>query len=352
MKFLEATRNPSLDISRFLASVSVCIFHLYLIDFAWAELNAIAVDYFFILSGFVLQPGIFARNNSKNWILRRIIRIWTPLIPCVLLIYILIQLDILSTKNYPERNLLILVILALFLLQTFFPASVALNTPLWSLSAEILTNLIVLLVPRRKLSFVILAFTGGLISIFTGIVIHFNFPQLGIFHTGIALGRSITEFSIGILLKLTLNRTSMISTRVLFILMSIGAGILFPLFLLNKLFIVLGPIFVAPLLLLIVRVEIKSDSIVKRIAGKLGNTSYIIYLFHMPFAAIKEHSLVPASQGWSRNVLCETISLLLFFIFCYLFSNYIEVKIRRQLVGKFAHDSLAVTPKELKLNKK
>lgn len=336
MRTREPPRKPALDLSRFMASVSVCVFHLYLTDFTWAELNAVAVDYFFILSGFVLQHGIFARKSSRNWILRRVIRIWTPLIPTVLLVYILIMLEILSAKNFLDHNFLVLTILSLFLLQTFFPASVALNTPLWSLSAEFVTNLIVLLVPRRRVSFVILALTGALISLTTGIVIHLNFPQLGIYHTGIALGRCITSFSIGIILSLTLDTTKRISNRILIVSMSIGGGILFPLFLLNKLFIVLAPIFIAPLLLLIARIENKSDSLIGKFASKLGNASFIIYLFHMPFAAVKEHLLVPSSQGSLMNILFESLSLLLFLTWCYLFSNYFEVRIRGGLVRKLA----------------
>ena len=334
MKLESPARKPILDISRFVAALSVCVFHWYLTDFSWAELNAFVVDYFFILSGFVLQPSIFARQSSKKWILRRIIRIWIPLIPTITLISILISLNVQSATTIGEGNFLVSILIALFLLQTFYPPSVALNTPLWSLSAEFITNLIVILVPKRKRPFVFLAIAGLFISIITGIIIHLKFPGLGIFHSGIALGRCLTNFSIGIILKITINRTNKIAQTSLICSMTMAACIIFPLFLMNKLFIIFAPMMLAPLLLLLDRVDLKQDSYAGKVAGKLGEASYIIYLFHIPFQSIKEYLTASSFHNIPQLILRESLSLVFFLVLCQLFSEFIEIPIRRKLMMK------------------
>lgn len=116
------------------------------------------VEFFFVLSGFVLHPTLkklsqttSIQNKSRiNWIKLRFIRFWTVLIP-VLIMMLIIQVSEWAMEKYsgdpgssPAQfpDSLKYLLGAIFLTQIFNENSLIWHAPAWSLSVEIWVNVL------------------------------------------------------------------------------------------------------------------------------------------------------------------------------------------------------------------
>ena len=150
-----------LDLSRGLAAFGIIIFHL---SGNLKPLNAlyILVDFFFVLSGFVLFEQIPKKSNLsefKKFMKKRITRLvptaWLAIIVSYLTYSIFQFTHILGINDQLNINGFTF-IAALLFLQIIFPISNVLLVPMWSLSVEMFMNILVALIGATKTKLVII----------------------------------------------------------------------------------------------------------------------------------------------------------------------------------------------------
>jgi peptidoglycan/LPS O-acetylase OafA/YrhL len=211
--------NPNrfvlLDGMRGFAALAVLSFHAVVVtEYQYLDSFYLFVDFFFVLSGFVLYPSIpksfvgFGRTSLK-FVLNRILRFWPMLIAVVALIWVLYRIGQ-STQyatpdpNYSDQTF----IQAFFLTQLFNAGAIGMNWALWSLSAEWFGNLtyIPLAAVKRNIGIgigIVLgyaaiwyglnndqAFIGDSWSVGSGPIAHWE-----------AYGRMMAEFGFGLLIR-------------------------------------------------------------------------------------------------------------------------------------------------------
>lgn len=136
---MNGERYVILDGMRGIAALSIMIYHLWLQGMWWASGFNIVVDFFFVLSGFVLAPSLVSTtsNYKRKFILNRVIRLF----PMIIMFFIALFAIEIIILFFPQINLFVdgyspqLFILfgAFFLLQIFYAPFIGVNTPLWSL---------------------------------------------------------------------------------------------------------------------------------------------------------------------------------------------------------------------------
>lgn len=152
-------RNNNFKLIRFIASSLVIFYHSYILTGTEGEplyrfglsFGHVAVDIFFITSGFLVAGSFFSRKKLLSFILARILRIFPGLIVCVLfcvfvvgLIYTDMPKD-LYVKNENTHHFLFYNMLLLYRPLQFFLPGVFINNPyqfvvngsLWTLPWEI-----------------------------------------------------------------------------------------------------------------------------------------------------------------------------------------------------------------------
>ena len=144
LHLIENKRFGYLDLARGVAALSILLFHTYQPQPVFSTLYTF-VDFFFVLSGFVLANSISSANSLKDlkrFLIKRVIRLF-PMAGTTIVFTLLIQFivdlkrSVLDQPVAPriETDILTL-ILAITLLQIFSNSAIMLNAPLWSLSAE------------------------------------------------------------------------------------------------------------------------------------------------------------------------------------------------------------------------
>ncbi|MGB7655130.1 MAG: acyltransferase [Novosphingobium sp.] len=139
-------RYVNLDALRGLAAILVALFHF---DLRFAAHGYLAVDFFFVLSGFVLSKAYVPRFKSglgtKEFMVRRFIRLY-PLFFVGLAIgfFFLLQGTIRQSNQHLETMPLLLSLLpnVLMLPYPFERVLFPINAPAWSLFLEIVANLV------------------------------------------------------------------------------------------------------------------------------------------------------------------------------------------------------------------
>lgn len=212
-----------LDSWRGIMAIAVAIFHYMSPNsFFSAEL---AVDFFFILSGIVLQKSYFDKDMStKTFFVKRITRLY-PLHLFATIVLLILFLCTVIFVNYPKNNDVLLSlnwqfpsdyykdgILFTFIQQILFinglgfhPAGQYWNGPSWSVSSELWVNLIFFIWLRNKTSSFLL-----LLAFFLYSIIFVNFGRLGIHHEYInyinaGMMRCMAGFCIGVVLYRSLS---------------------------------------------------------------------------------------------------------------------------------------------------
>ncbi len=201
---------------RGLAAWMVVLYHIRLsiagLPQAWVDVFAkgyLAVDFFFLLSGFVicLTYGERLRERRAGAIIdfwkRRIARIY-PLHLFMLSCAILLALALAATGRHDSADFPFVELpLHLLLLQNWgFTDALAWNDPAWSISAEFAAYLLFPLLTlaidwRRVPTPAVLAAIAAFLLILAGVMAHADAPNLGWEITTFGLLRCLTEFSAG-----------------------------------------------------------------------------------------------------------------------------------------------------------
>jgi peptidoglycan/LPS O-acetylase OafA/YrhL len=178
-----------LDLLRFFSAFIVFLFHFYVPLPGYQ-----AVIVFFVLSGYFISATILKSIKENRWswsdyLLKRVIRLWIVLLPCLILTFLLANLQImLFGSDQKIGNFLDLKTFLgnLFFLQGISVGIYGLNGPLWSLSYEfwyyILFPCLVFTVVSKKLSIKLLfAIVFITISLFVGqrIMMYFIIWMIG-----------------------------------------------------------------------------------------------------------------------------------------------------------------------------
>jgi len=138
-----ANRIHWADLTRGLAALGVIAYH---VDVPGSSQFYVFVDFFFILSGFVLSRSIGNINSGAEWrrfMLKRLFR-FMPLVWMAVAVKVgLTFVGTLMGKPCGAHECQpVLVISAALLLQVFIPATFMVLGPLWSLSVELYANAI------------------------------------------------------------------------------------------------------------------------------------------------------------------------------------------------------------------
>ena len=187
-----------LDGARGIAAFCVLLFHLAAPTLKVFENFYIAVDFFFVLSGFVLADSITlirTRENLKTFLVARYFRI-APMLLSVLSFYLAYDFFFIvrsSIMKLGEPSLILLepltILFSITFLQIFYQPALLVLFPAWSISAEWIVNVIFPLFLKLKKKGVLLCLMLGALMI--EISEFFGVAAIG------HLGRALWGFTLG-----------------------------------------------------------------------------------------------------------------------------------------------------------
>lgn len=298
-----------LDGLRGVAALGVVAFHVTVSATQSYQLLAsfyLLVDFFFVLSGFVLLPSLPNQPRfGARWgvfALRRVFRLWPLTIAALVMALLLLgwQRQVLLDRgsfDVPYGSLAGLapgeqaqiLLLAFALLQVFSAQAIAINVPLWSLSAEWLANLSA--GPFRLMrSWGLTVFIAlGYLMLVIGLSTDTAFIDgSGPIRGWEALGRAVLGFGIGLLLRHNLHRLERFRGRTLLALSLLLVALL-PVLEADwhwdsyryQLTYIAAPIF-ALLILQISRFQVHPGSSWGKTLSFAGAYSFGLYVFHQP----------------------------------------------------------------------
>ena len=205
-----------LDGLRGVAALLVVLFHAERDGSPFYKLDPLflMVDFFFVLSGFVLAPGLPSKVSSfgrdaASFVIRRVSRLWPVALVAIVLSTAVYEFSIWythstgagfdydvtrTTKNY---------LAAALLMQIWISKSMMMVVPLWSLSAEWFVNLIYLPLSLLK------RIAGPIVGIGLGYALLWNglandhewISWIGPIRGHEALGRALIGFGLGMLTR-------------------------------------------------------------------------------------------------------------------------------------------------------
>jgi len=326
-----------LDGMRGIAALGVMAYHSLLPSRWYFEGFNTFVDFFFVLSGFVLAPTLLnvSAGSTKKFIVVRLLRLFPMLIPIFITLLIMQQLSFFARNLHVlNQTPLVNYLGAFLLLQIFWASTIHLNTPLWSLSAEWFINLFsIKFRPNQKNFFIVLV--GLIIEIFGLYLNHKYHLGWGVISYLIAIGRVVVGFYLGIILRIHFgNQTRQGSIKIfLFSLLMFLANFL--LFGYSDLFV----LFASPICLLIVR-EVASfnqsqiPAVIRSFCIYIGRISYGVYAWHsvtgsiaLPAFMLKYSPLT--FTKFQENVLTVVASILIVVIATEISIRLFETPIKR-----------------------
>jgi peptidoglycan/LPS O-acetylase OafA/YrhL len=222
-------RYLPLDGLRGLAAIGVLSFHVVVwptSDFPQLDSLYLLVDFFFVLSGFVLWPSMPSRaaglgRSTGVFVVKRVFRFWPLVIVSLLLATFLLQLERdvwMAQDNWDTPFGYVTGVSGLekfgifasayLLLQIFVGSAQAMNVPLWSLSAEWFANLFYAPLAWLKYSAGIIALiVVGYGMLIWGLLSDQDFiGGSGPIRGWEALGRALLGFGLGLLLRKHLHQ--------------------------------------------------------------------------------------------------------------------------------------------------
>ena len=292
------------------------------------------VDFFFILSGFVLQPKLSKSSQLQEktiFIAARVIRL-APL-PILSIIFMTVRPHVayFQQNNYIAPNDTLAIIGAMLLLQIFSGEIVRVNLTLWSLSSELFVNITSVFLYKLKLINLIIG--ASIILIMLSIIMELP-AEYGLF----ALSRTSLGFFLGVALRrkrvdreINLRRYY-ISILLIGLALYVGSKSTFA--------ILLG---IPPFMILILETsfmkEIKISHHMKIVMQFLGRNSFGIYVWQIPVNSIlQSESIISALNlrpvGVMTQLLVVFSKLITVLIISELTTRFFDTPIQRFLTKK------------------
>ena len=294
-------RYVLLDGFRGLAALYVVLSHVGGETFHGLQWGNLRVDFFFVLSGFVLQPrvpqaGEGAWIQARKFIRSRVFRLWPMLVTILVARLAIWGIWMLKNPNQPASEFGIIdfptsLIAAVLLLQIVIPSAMEWGDPLWSLSAEWLTNIGVALGGIALGKFVWpFIFVSGYACLFMGSLsdtpVNLGFG---------ALGRALVGFSLGAIVRQINDRYVRTFWLPRFALaLGLTLGIFLVQIVWHRSALPIAAIVLAFFVAEVVTInQSKIPSSILRVASYLGTVSFGVYAWHNNFIKLISSELLP-----------------------------------------------------------
>lgn len=345
----------TLDGLRGVAALAVVVFHVngivsdYDLSQVFIPHAYLAVDFFFMLSGFVIAYTYDKRwsyLSTADFFRQRLIRLH-PLVILAMLIGLLCNLlnpfvEASWQHRLPSLMLAFLLGLLLIASPSTLPnredATFSLNSPLWSLSLEYCANILYALALRkmrtRCLAVCAMVCCAGLIVMATttnSFVGGFNWPTLWV-----APFRILPPFLLGILCARSRIREHLPKLNFFILatlLLAILAAPVFPQSAggsLNGLYDALCIVLAFPLLIMS-GTSSPGNSIALAGCVIAGRLSYPVYIIHMPLVYVYADYVTHSRPGSLWLAIAGTTLVLLFILLGYLAEKYWDLPLRKKL---------------------
>lgn len=358
-----------LDGLRGVAALLVVLFHVFeCFDWSPAPHGYLAVDFFFVLSGFVIGYAYDDRwkpaDETKRprltmggFFLRRLIRLHPMVVAGAFLgaVCFLLQGSVRWDGTPVGIGWVMLAMLLGMFMLPLYPGAHAdvrgngelfpLNGPNWSLFFEYIGNVLYALLLRRLPTRWLAMLTVAMACMLTAVALHDGYLGVGwsMADGGLWTGmvRMLFPYSMGMLMAREFQPCKMRHTFWLCSLVIVAVGCL-PLLwgemspLANGLYDALCVVFVFPLLVWAGASELTTDATTTKVSTILGNLSYPLYAVHYPlmylfYAHIGFHGdLVPISKladVWHVAIALPVACIVL----GWLFFRYYDLPLRRWL---------------------
>ena len=300
-----------LDGMRGIAALGVLAFHVTVSatqDFQQLASFYLFVDFFFVLSGFVLWPSMPHRGKQlgrASWvfILKRVFRFWPLAIASLITALIALnwERDVLVSRdefNAPYGSLVGLpaderthiLIIAFLLLQVLLASAIAINVPLWSLSAEWIANVFYAPLTAVKWGLgIIAAIAAGYFMLWYGLTTDASFIEYsGPIRGFEAVGRAFLGFGLGLLLRKYLPQLSRFRNGWMLV---ISIGLVVSMFFIEdawhwdsyryNITYFAAPIF-ALFILQLSKFDVNPSTRKAKVMAFMGAYSFGVYVFHQP----------------------------------------------------------------------
>lgn len=288
MSLTEPKRFLLLDALRGVAAGLVMCRHLWLVENYFFGIN-MAVDFFFVLSGFILAPKLLQQGavSTKEFIRSRVLRFYPMLIPVFLVLLITQKIPLIS-RLLPENHGIPLFdyLGAFLLLQVFYAPLLTPDFPLWSLSAEMFANVLAANF-RSKKSIKIFILSGAMIELIGLVISHELHLYWGLTRYFVAIGRVMVGFNLGLILheKMQLKHNAFSVKRFFWI--AILIALLFVLIFITEFAVVFAPVAFFLLIQEVLHLdENRFSEKFKAVCSYLGRISFGIYVWHVVIASI------------------------------------------------------------------
>ena len=305
--FILATGKPRyvyLDFARGIGSLLVAAWHIRyaprLDSFSIINVHYAVVDFFFILSGFVLFPRLQRFDQAKpgepthRWFLwHRFLRLWPMTILVLTSAFLLgivtyyYQSGGNSEEVFPVFSTQSLwgIFVALCFGQIFVLRAYTWYTPLWSISALWWATVLTVVTPHfKKIRYEwILIFLGLSIEIYC-IAFHGTSVAEGDNNYGlIGFARALVGFNIGLILRRNLSKTQRVSNKIFVTLSLFAFGTLLVTdFYVHNRAVLVTPWLFVPFILLLANLDTTRLSEKQvRICSTAGRYSFPIFIWHI-----------------------------------------------------------------------
>lgn len=331
-------RYVLLDGFRGLAAIYVVLSHVGGETYHGLQWGNIRVDFFFVLSGFVLQRRIPQADDqrwasARSFIRSRFFRLW-PMLLTVLFARLLIWgIWILKNPDSPVTDFRIIdfptsFIAAVLLLQVLVPSALEWADPLWSLSAEWLTNLGVA-VGGAILGKIVwpVCFVVGYIFLFLG-----SLSDASV-NTGFAaMGRALIGFSLGAMVRII---TDAYVRKFWWPRFLLAAGLTYGIFayqiFLHRTALPIAAIVMAFLVAEVITLDqTKIPHWILRTSSYIGTVSFGVYAWHNNFITLITSDLLPivpmkyGEQTIPQIIVTTLVVVLMSIVATHLTTRYIE----------------------------
>ena len=332
----DKVRYVLLDGMRGDAAIGLMSYHLWLGDFRISQGLNTFVDFFFVLSGFVLAPKVLDNSNGskKRFIYSRILRLYPMLIPIFITLLLTQKFPLISEhfNNKPQMDLT-QYLSAFLLLHIFWATLIQLNPPLWSLSAEWFINLFAIFFHSKKI-FLPMVFIG-VIGQGLGIYLDHKYQlNWGVIKYTIGIGRVMVGFYLGIMLRQSISSKQRVSSTKRLLISLLVCSLVFYLYGYSVYLVIL----VAPICWFIIgevaRIdERKIPNFIRKASTYLGMISYGVYCWH----AVLGWMSIPAFlltrfglelDGFERTIFDIGITFILIFALTEMSIRIFELPIR------------------------
>lgn len=356
-------RYVTLDGLRGMAAMAVALFHF---DGALMPGGYLAVDFFFVLSGFILirtyEPRFKKGLGSARFMLTRGIRLY-PLYAVGIAIGIVFAAQGMlrgSQNHMPLLEFLFsLTFNALMLPSPFSRGLFPFNGPAWSLFFEVLANLalVVILTRLRTISLAVLGFIAALGLIVA--VFHFQDTSDGLLLLGegevatsagaywdgwyVGLVRAAFSFTTGVVIariSIVIDRPAKTSAAICFFVLLLIMAVRVPLE--KRIAFDLICILAFSPVLVFAGSRVEPHRLLVPAAILAGDLSYALYAIHLPIAHAFQFA---ARKAGFSNFAIAPVYMAISLTLAWLCVRWVDLPLRRILGRKLASPKTAVTPR-------